>query len=111
MIKKLQQGPNDLSQLIDDLVPLEEILIKGRYLQSSIRHDRGGEPDSEGYIPHMHWYRKILNDFNLEVGTVLLSKEGSRRLLPNLEVPDREYSISELYCLDWQVRESDHDLF
>ncbi len=99
--------PTNLYWVMDNEIPLEEVLTEGRILASS-RHDYGGEPDEDGWRPHYHWHRKILRTFDPEKGTVLLSHEGSLRLIDRLDEPDREYTPEELYVQDWTIRASDY---
>jgi len=83
----------------------EKVLIKGRFLQLGW-HDTEAEE-------HMHMYREVLEDYDPETKTVLLSKEGSRRLRKELETRDKEYSLSELFALfgSSNVRSRGWDLF
>ncbi len=104
---QLQEGPNDLYKFIDRGDPLERILTEGRLLKSN-RHDLGGLCDENGLRNHIHWYRKILEDYDPESRTVLLSMEGSKRVMGNLDIPDRLFSIEELYHKDWMVKLEDH---
>jgi hypothetical protein len=105
---QLRISRNDLYRIIDrySLEQLVDILIAGRYLQSDF-HD-SVEKIKYG---HMHLYRKILRDFNPQTKTVLLSKVGSRRLLQNLDEPDKQFTLEELYCENWMLRPKTHFLF
>lgn len=109
MVIELSPGRNELTKMIEFRRPLQDILIKGRFLESDFHDDEGCNED------HMHWYKKILGDYNLKTETILLSKKGSRRLLDNLNKPDRQYTRQELYNeaseMHWKVREADHNLF
>jgi hypothetical protein len=104
---KLYSGRNDLYALLEHHKEEEfsEILIKGRFLQSD-GHDYG----EDGLGREMHWHRKILETYNPKTRKVLLSKLGSRRLIKELDIPDKEFTISDLYKegLDgWMLRETD----
>jgi len=112
MVIRLRQGRNDLHRYIEfgtHRYPLDELLIEGRFLQSDF-HDTEGCRDK-----HMHWYRKVLRTYDPERDVVLLSKQGSRRLVDNLDEPDKEFSTEELYeeslTMRWKVRPKDHELF
>jgi|SRR3989344_6570447 len=109
MVLKLEQGRNDLDEYMEVNTPLEELLIEGRFLESDFHDSEGCKKE------HMHWYKKILKTYNPEKDAVLLSKKGSRRLIENLNEPDREYSKQELYeealRMWWKVREADYSLF
>jgi len=105
---KLSQGRNDLENYLYNEERLVEVLTEGRYLESDF-HDTGGSE-------HMHWYRKILETYNPETRTVLLSNVGSRRIMGELETPDKKFSLAELRGMDfikmsWKVRETDYPLY
>lgn len=106
---RLDPGRNDLYREMDANTPLERLLIEGRWLQSD-----GHDPDCPA-DDHMHWYRKILETYDPNTDTILLSKNGSRRLLANLGEPDKRFTRDELYeeALNesWMVRETDDELF
>jgi len=109
MVFKLPQGRNDLEEFIEWGTPLEEVLVEGRFLESDFH-------DSEGCkTEHMHWYKKILRTYDPKTDSVLLSEKGSRRLIENLDKPDREYSKQEIYeealRMWWKVRETNYHLF
>lgn len=63
----------------------------------------------------MHWYRKILKTYDPETKKVLLSKKGSRRLIENLQTPDKDYTLDDLErdnsINGCNVRPADHKLF
>lgn len=82
--------PYMLYTAIEQGVKLEELLTKGRILVYTY-HDREA-PEGE----HMHMHRKVLRSYNPQTRTVVLSKEGSRRILGNLDVPEKEFSFEEL---------------
>ncbi len=75
---------------------IEKLLTKGRLLENA-KHDYDA-------IEHMQIYRKILSDFDPIKRTILLSKEGSRRIPEKLEERDREFTLAELNEETWQVR-------
>ncbi len=80
---------------IDDAIKFwgpEAVLKKGRWIETG-RHD--AESCRSGQ--HMHMYVGILETYNPKTKTVLLSKEGSRRLRENLSTPDRAYSLDEVF--------------
>ena len=105
----LDSGRNDLDKKIEHKVPLEELLIEGRFLESDFHDGKGCVND------HMHWYRKVLKTYDPKKETVLLSKKGSRRLIDNLNEPEREFTKDELYKesleMNWKIREKDYDLY
>ena len=109
MALKLQQGRNDLDRYIEVEIPLEELVVAGRFLESDWHDAEGCQGD------HMHWYKKVLETYDPETDSVLLSQQGSRRLLDNLDKPDKKYSRQELYeealKMNWKVREADYHLF
>lgn len=109
MALKLKQGRNDLDRHIEVKTPLEELLVAGRFLESDWHDAEGCQND------HMHWHKKVLKTYDPEKDAVLLSKQGSRRLIENLDKPGREYSRKELYEealeMSWKVRETDYRLF
>jgi hypothetical protein len=108
MVVNLGPGRNELYTFLDRNDNLEEVLIKGRFLQSDF-HDTGCKSGE-----HMHWYRKILETYNPKTGVVLLSKPGSRRLIKELDTPDKLYTILDLYkegLAYWKLRETDEKLF
>lgn len=109
MALKLEQGRNDLDRAIEVGKPLEELLVAGRFLESDFHDAEGCQGD------HMHWYKKVLKSYDPETDSVLLSEQGSRRLIDNLDKPDKEYSRQELYReatrMNWKVREADYHLF
>ncbi len=109
MVIQLGQGRYDLETYIESNVPLEELLVEGRFLQSDFHDAECPKND------HMHWYRKVLKTYDPEKDTVLLSKKGSRRLIDNLDDPEREFSRQELYeesiRMNWKVRPEDHKLY
>lgn len=105
----LSQGRNELEGFVRIGIPLQKVLVKGRFLESD-SHDYEGCKNGN----HMHWHYKILETYNPKTGKVLLSKKGSRRLIENLEIPDKKYSIEDLYddnLIYLMVREKDHKLF
>jgi len=106
MEKKLAPGRNELDEIIMYEEHLENWLIKGRYLQTDC-HDTSGEETC-------HWHRKILKDYNPDTGLILLSEEGSLNSKQNLEIPDHEFTIEELYetrIAYWMLREKNWKLF
>ncbi|MBI5347308.1 MAG: hypothetical protein HZB66_01720 [Candidatus Aenigmarchaeota archaeon] len=109
MVFELKQGRNDLDRHIEVGTPLEELLVAGRFLESDWHDCEGCKND------HMHWYKKVLKTYDSKKDAVLLSQQGSRRLIGNIDKPDREYSRQELYeealKMDWKVREIDYPLF
>jgi len=109
MVIRLQQGRNDLDNHLEFETNLEELLIAGRFLESDAHDAEGCRND------HMHWYKKILATYDPKRDAILLSLQGSRRLLENLDKPDREYSRRELYeealKMNWKVRETDYHLY
>ncbi|MFA4953281.1 MAG: hypothetical protein WC584_03590 [Candidatus Pacearchaeota archaeon] len=114
MVLQLKQGRNDLDKYIEFGTPLEELLVEGRFLESDW-HDTGAPKAENGCRIHMHWYRKILKTYDSEKDAVLLSEKGSRRLIGNLDKPDKEYTKQELYgesvIMNWKVREKDCKLY
>lgn len=109
MAIKLPNGRNNLDRFIEINTPLESLLIKGRLLESDFHDAEGCRGD------HMHWYKKVLTDYDPETDSVLLSKKGSRRLLKKLDEPDRKYSSEELYResleMNWKIREKDSKIY
>jgi hypothetical protein len=105
---ELGQGRNDLDRHIEVGTDLSKLLVKGRLLQSDWY-------DCEGKPKHMHWCRKVLETYDSETDSVLLSEKGSRRLIDNLDKPDRVYSLEELYDdslkMVWNVKEVDYELY
>ncbi len=99
-----------LYRALEHGIPLERLLLEGRWLHSST-HDYEAHKAGE----HMHFYRRVLKTFDPETQTVLLSKKGSRRLVRELETPDREYTLDELEennaINGCNVRASNHELF
>ena len=82
----LRNGRNDLENYMNAGARLELLLTSGRLLQSDW-HDTEGCKNG-----HMHLYRKILATYDPARDAVLLSKQGSRRLIGLLDEPDREFS-------------------
>ncbi len=89
---------------------LKDILVEGRWLKSCF-HDSKGGPE----WGHMHRYRKILRTYDSETKKVLLSKIGSRRLVDELNTPDHEFTLDELYQeayrYYWDLYGENHKLF
>ncbi|MBU4069980.1 MAG: hypothetical protein KJ646_03275 [Nanoarchaeota archaeon] len=105
---QLEKIRNDLNRHIEIGTPLEELLIKGRLLESDV-HDAKGCQNN-----HMHWYRKVLQTYDPENDSVLLSEKGSRRLIDHLDTPYKKFSTEELYkesiIMNWKVRPQDYEL-
>tara|TARA_Y100000310_G_C20132023_1_gene556286 strand:+ start:111 stop:455 length:345 start_codon:yes stop_codon:yes gene_type:complete len=114
MVIELDQGRNALEEHIERGTPLDKLLVTGRVLESTF-HDSDGPLNDEGRRDHMHLYRKVLRTYDPDRDVVLLSQEGSRRLIDELDEPDREFSKNELYAearrMWWKVREVDSKLF
>lgn len=107
---KLPSGRNDLEHYLYEDRAME-YLTDGRLLESDF-HDAEGIRATGS---HMHWYRKILRGYDSEKGTVLLSQKGSRRLLKELDTPDKEFTLEELAREFeqnwWNLREANYELF
>ena len=87
---------------------METLLVKGRWLQTDKEHDYEAQE-------HMHMYRQVLETYDPQTKTVLLSKKGSRRLKQELNTPDKRFSLQELIdnpdLNGCRVRPSDWHLF
>ena len=106
-------GGLDLYQILN--YPGPEMYLTEERLLSSPKHDTGGEPNENGLLPHMHWYRKVLRTYDPKTQTIILSKKGSRRLIQNLDESDKEYShkeLEELARTEWlMIRSYEHEIF
>jgi hypothetical protein len=90
--------------LIDNEVPPAKFLLEGIIL-STDRHDTSNPKI------HTHWHRKVMQDYNPQTKSVLLSKEASANCLQNLQSPDKLFTIDELYSGDWQIRSKEYKIF
>ncbi len=109
MVFNLGSGRNDLVSYMETEIPLQELLVEGRILESDFHDGEGCAED------HMHWHKKVLRTYDPKTDKVLLSKQGSRMSMANLDEPDREYSRQELVReadrMSWKVREKGSELF
>jgi|GEM_PF-1951532 len=105
LILRLESANNGTAvyHLIDFGVRPEKLLLKDRYLENYMRFDN----EAENF---QRIYRRILEDHDTSKGTVFLSKEGSRRQIENLSIPDKEFTLSEIYDHAWRVRPKDWKL-
>lgn len=94
----------ELYFLVDNEVPLEEVLVEGVIL-SSARHDNSN-PNV-----HTHWHRRVIETYDSVRGIVVLSLEGSSNSLGNLNILEREFTVSDLYPQDLTIRSPDYEIF
>jgi len=83
--------------------PLEKALIAGRILRSD-KHDYSNE------TKHTHEHRRILQTYDPQKGTVLLSRIGSANCPENLGTPDRDFTPEEICQRDWTVKPESYDV-
>jgi hypothetical protein len=85
---------------LEGAVHPEKLFLKDRWLED-IKSDYKSTELS-------HYCRKILGNYDPKTNKVLLSKCGSLRLASELEKPDREFTLDELYAYGyWRVRAKD----